>query len=144
MFQVTGNIWDFHGNKEYIGITTNGVISSLGRLIMGKGIAKEASLKYPDIPKILGKHVRENGNTVCILPSYKMFSFPTKHNWWENSLLDLIEDSCKGLVNSLEYYRVKKVYLPRPGCGNGNLDWKDVEPILSKYLDERFYIINEQ
>ena len=31
---------------------------------------------------------------------------------------------------------------PRVGCGNGALDWKDVRPILRRYLDDRFILVS--
>ena len=36
----------------------------------------------------------------------------------------------------------KRIGLPIVGCGLGRRDWeKEVKPILSKYLDNRFFII---
>jgi hypothetical protein len=34
------------------------------------------------------------------------------------------------------------IYLPRPGCGNGRLNWEDVKKILSPILkSDRFHIV---
>ncbi len=32
--------------------------------------------------------------------------------------------------------------LPRVGCGNGSLDWEDVQPILERHLDDRFILVS--
>lgn len=36
-----------------------------------------------------------------------------------------------------------EVVLPRPGAGNGGLEWKDVRPILEEILDDRFTILSK-
>ncbi len=34
-----------------------------------------------------------------------------------------------------------KVYLVRPGCGNGQLKWEDVKPLIAPILDDRFIVV---
>jgi len=38
---------------------------------------------------------------------------------------------------------MKKVYLPRPGCGYGYLDWEIVKKELEPILDDRFIVITK-
>lgn len=59
------------------------------------------------------------------------------------STLELVEESLKQLVEYVDSFGNVTVLLPRPGCSNGGLDWyKDVKPLCSKYLDNRFTIIS--
>lgn len=52
----------------------------------------------------------------------------------------IIEDSCNELVWLADAKEYREVYLPRPGCGAGELKYEDVKPILEDKLDDRFYI----
>ena len=72
-----------------------------------------------------------------------MITFPVKHNWWEAADLGLIERSASELLKIIEVKKIKEaVYLPRPGCGNGRLNWEDVKKILSPILkSDRFHIV---
>lgn len=142
---VNGNLFDFWNAGEWIVITTNGNVKKNGRAVMGKGVALEASQKCPNLSKILGEYIQEGGNQVYFFPEYKIITFPTKNNWKNDSLINLIELSAHDLligVNNSHFFadKIERVYMPKPGCGNGNLDWKDVEPILDSYLDKRFII----
>lgn len=149
MKEVYGDIWDYHwesGKKIYIKgsswivITTNGSVRKDGACVMGRGVAKQAALKFPMLPFELGKCLKsEFGNTVYMFMQYKILTFPVKHNWREKADLNLIEKSCKELVK--EAPRQDNIYMVRPGCGNGGLDWKDVKPVLEKYLDDRFTVV---
>jgi hypothetical protein len=135
MIDIKADIWDFHKLVYPICITTNGCINSSGNLVMGKGIAKEAKDRFPDLPKILANMIINDGNNVHYIGKYGLFSFPTKHNWWEKSDIDLIIKSAKQLITWSDF---NYIGLPRPGCGNGGLQWSYVKPILDEILDNRY------
>lgn len=139
MKEVTGNIWEYHKKGHWIVITTNGTVRSTGEAVMGKGIALQARWKYPFLPIELGQLLSQ-GTPSRVFPfsSYKLLTFPTKYHWWEKADLHLIEESAKQLSSLVPN---EKVYLVRPGCSSGGLNWVDVKPILEKYLDDRFIVV---
>ena len=146
MKEIRGNIWDFHKKGHWIVITTNGTVKSNGEAVMGRGVALQAKQRFPKLPGQLGKFLREFVNTVHPFPQYRLITFPVKHNWNETADPALIEESCQRLLGWFSYdtgldHFVKEVYMVRPGCGNGGLDWKDVKPVLEKYLDDRFIVV---
>ncbi len=147
MKEVTGNIWDYHGQGHWIVITTNGNTKSNGESVMGRGIALQAKEKLPQLPLSIGRKVRELGNYPHYFPISRVITFPTKHNWWEKSDMKLIERSAVLLVNlcnkDLIVSIIPPIYMTRPGCSNGGLDWKDVKSILEDYLDDRFVIVEK-
>lgn len=130
-------------------VTTNGIVKNNGEAVMGKGCALQFAQTYLEIPKVLGTKLKTKGNHCHVLKILNnidtcektyICSFPTKHNWKDNSDLALIEQSCKELVNATNKMNWKKVLIPIPGVGNGKLYWVDVKQVLEKYLDDRFYI----
>jgi len=131
---------------DAICLTTNGFVKKNGCCVMGAGNAKQARDKFDGIDKSLGGLIKEKGNIVQIiwkLENTFILSFPVKHNWWEKADINLLESSAKQLVKLTDEMGWQKVILPRPGCHNGKLKWlSEVKPILRKYLDNRFYIIN--
>lgn len=141
MKEIKGNLFDY----PVIVIPTNGVIKTNDRLVMGAGVALEAKNKFKDLDLIFGIEVFCSGNVVHVI-DYNfdtiIFSFPTKHHYKDNSDLNLIEDSAKQLVDKVNKLNFKEVYLPKVGCGKGNLNWFEVEPVLDKYLDDRFIVVS--
>ncbi len=143
MRQVVGNIWSFYEQGHYIGITTNGVIKSNGDLVMGAGIALQATIRSPGLARVWAENVRRYGNHVYLSEERKLIQFPTKDNWRDNSKIELIVQSCKELMALLAIHpEIETVYLPRPGCGHGGLKWEDVRPVIAKELDNRIIIVN--
>ena len=67
--------------------------------------------------------------------------FPVKHNWREKAQFDLIHTSTHALLFYALAYPDAIWALPRPGCGNGGLDWSMVEPIVS-VLPDNVHIYN--
>ena len=143
MIEATGNLWDFYDIGETVCITTNGHVGRAGTAVMGRGTAKQAASKFPTLPLALGSLLRATGNHVYLLcPG--IFSFPVKHHWAMDADLYLIRRSCLELKTLAGLYQLSRVYLPRPGCGNGNLQWKDVKPVLEMHLygdDDRFIVV---
>lgn len=82
----TGNILDQIGKVSAICITTNGFVKNNGEAVMGMGIAKQMAEKFPELPTLLGRAIRANGNCVNYLitlqghtgHSTRIYSFPVK------------------------------------------------------------------
>lgn len=137
------DIWLAWNDGYYIVIPTNGYVKNNGECVMGKELALQAKTKFPCLSLDLGEQIQKYGNVVFGLRRYRLFTFPVKHNWWEKANLDLIKKSCKELLTIVHYNFSdipKPVYLPKVGCGNGKLEWKDVKSILEGILDDRFVV----
>ena len=117
-------------------ITTNGYVRNDGAAVMGRGTAKVAATLNPSLPRILGDLLLAYGNRPYVLPG-NFVTLPVKHNWDEKADVDLINESLKGLgyLYSLYDWTTRQMYLPRPGCGNGQLSWHQVEPLVKEWFD---------
>ena len=141
MLEAKGNMWNAEGDV-YV-ITTNGFVKKNGEAVMGRGCAREAVNYWPKFPKWLGEMLYRHGNHVyafAVEQGVTVLTFPVKHNWYEKADLELIEQSLKELVAEVNSWSYRSVIMPRPGCGNGQLDWSIVKPLCEKYLDDRFII----
>jgi len=62
--------------------------------------------------------------------------FPTKNLWRNPSDIKGIEDGLKYLKDNYKEWGIKSLALPALGCGLGWLSWKEVGPIMIKYLKD--------
>ena len=139
MLESKGNLWNFEGIHC---ITTNGFVKNDGTAVMGRGCAKEARDKYPDLPAILGTRLNNGGNHIYYFESQHLITYPVKHVWWKPADLALIRVSALGLMRLIKTYNlIEPVYLPRPGCGNGQLTWQDVKPLIETVLSNQVTVI---
>jgi hypothetical protein len=148
LLEAEGNIWGFSGDA-YV-ITTNGFVKKDGKAVMGRGIAKQAAERHTWLPKLLGESLKARGNHVDVFQSIVgsnemspmvLITFPVKTVWWEKADPALIERSAHELVDAVAATRWKRIIMPRPGCGNGQLDWNHVKPIIEPILDDRFLVV---
>lgn len=124
-------------------ITTNGTINRFGHAVMGRGCALEANKRYKRLSKFLADRIERFGNRVHLfadIDSTDLVTFPVKHNWWETADLELIERSAVQLDILVNEYNYTRIALPMPGCGNGNLSWEEVLPVIG-WLDDRFTLV---
>jgi hypothetical protein len=151
-----GDIWERFGPyKNVVMVTTNLGWNRDGKAIMGAGIALDAAKRFPDILDWYGSQCQlraknpEMADRIQFAPYDVVRSqsilgfFPTKTldrknphlSWKQDSSLDLIERTTIVLrERCLHYWRTCQVFMPWPGCGNGNLTKKQVKPILMKHL----------
>lgn len=130
MIEVTGNLWTYPADWRVI--TTNGFVKKNGECVMGRGCAKEARDKFPGFAKQLGHAIQTHGNRLWVWPEHMLITFPVKHNWFEKADPLLIIESTKLLK---DWVGSRSVLMPRPGCGNGQLRWEDVRPLLAALPD---------
>lgn len=165
MIEVEGDLWEFDANVKVI--TTNMFVKANGDAVMGRGCAKEAARMFPWLPNKLGRHIRahrmhDEEQPVAFLIStnptaedWDLWCYHVKYNWWEQASPELIRAGAEQLAEAFPperwaaipdgdrtWTRPMKIVLPRPGCGNGGLKWRDVRPLLQDVLDDRFYVID--
>lgn len=151
MIEQTADLWSFSGtDADAICITTNGTIKANGEAVMGRGCAREARDQNPAIDRILGNAIAIRGNRPHLLRRRvtttqppNLVSFPVKHHWYEKADIELIRQSAQSLALMATHHGWRKVILPRPGCGNGQLDWDDVKPVIEPLLDDRFVVVTK-
>ncbi|MCA1008313.1 macro domain-containing protein [Rhodococcus hoagii] len=109
--------------------------------VMGKGIALQFRRTYPDMFKAyaaacnagdvqLGRvHVWETG--ALDGPRF-IVNFPTKGHWRSASKLGDIASGLTDLVRVIREHGITSIAVPPLGCGNGGLDWADVEPLIQR------------
>ncbi|MGM9551755.1 MAG: macro domain-containing protein [Clostridia bacterium] len=107
--------------------------------VMGKGLALSFKQRYPEMferyKTACEKHLLTIGKLMLFYEAdHWLLLFPTKENWRNPSKLEYIE---KGLMKFVQTYAEKNITsiaFPRLGCGNGELDWNDVKPLMERYL----------
>ena len=63
-----------------------------------------------------------------------IINFPTKLHWKDPSNIEYIEEGLQTLGVAIQLEEIKSIGIPPLGCGLGGLDWKDVKPLIDKYL----------
>jgi len=111
--------------------------------VMGKGIALEFKRAWPDMFRAYRSacergdvtpgrmHVWETGSPT--VPRY-IVNFPTKRHWRARSELVDIETGLTDLARVIRELGISSIAIPPLGCGNGGLDWADVEPLILRAL----------
>lgn len=107
--------------------------------VMGKGLALSFKKRYPkmfDRYKIACEKKQLTIGKLMLFyePDHWLLLFPKKENWRNPSKLEYIE---KGLMKFEATYadkNITSIAFPRLGCGNGELDWNDVQPLMERYL----------
>lgn len=142
----------FFSNRQTLTISVN------LQGIMGKGLASRAKYQFPDVyvayqdacrsdriteikPYLykregsLDEELADFGADLTTSNAVKWFLlFATKRKWRENSRLEDIEGGLDWVQRNFKEQGIQSLAMPALGCGLGGLDWKDVGPLMCKYL----------
>jgi len=120
-------------------IITN-TVNTVG--VMGKGVALDFKTTYGDaVMKPYLAAIRDGrlkpGRCILLpLPDGRQWAaLATKEHWRFPSQLAWIQSGVAQLAELARKAGAKRVALPPPGCGNGGLDWRVVEPIVLAAFD---------
>jgi O-acetyl-ADP-ribose deacetylase (regulator of RNase III)/uncharacterized protein YwgA len=107
--------------------------------IMGKGVALEFKRRYPamyhDYVQRCDRHEVKLGEPyVYRADDHVIINFPTKQHWRSVSRLSDIVAGLEFLERHYKDWNITSLAVPPLGCGNGQLEWRVVGPVLLRHL----------
>jgi hypothetical protein len=146
MRKEIGNIFDLRKAGKWICISTNATVSRTEKAAFTSGTARQALQRVGrgGLKEELGRAILEKGNHLhefrCVP---RLLAFPTRYFKVGDGEIQVIERSARELMAWLDQHpEVREVYLPKPGCGTGYLQWVEVEERLKGILDDRVIIVD--
>jgi uncharacterized protein YwgA/O-acetyl-ADP-ribose deacetylase (regulator of RNase III) len=109
---------------------------------MGKGIALEFKKCFPEMFKDYEERCERKEVKVGQPYLYKslfgqqIVNFPTKEDWRSVSKVSDIENGLDYLLVHYKSWGITSIAIPPLGCGNGQLEWKVVGPLIYKKIKQ--------
>jgi O-acetyl-ADP-ribose deacetylase (regulator of RNase III)/uncharacterized protein YwgA len=110
--------------------------------VMGKGIALEFKKRFPEmfkdyVERCERKEIKPGAPYLykTLLPP-QIVNFPTKDHWKSVSRIADIERGLQVLLSRYKEWGVTSLAIPALGCGNGQLEWKAVGPLIYRYASQ--------
>ncbi|WP_250283531.1 MULTISPECIES: type II toxin-antitoxin system antitoxin DNA ADP-ribosyl glycohydrolase DarG [unclassified Frankia] len=129
---------------DLLGADVDALVNTVNTVgVMGKGLALQFRRAYPamfeayrraaDAGQLrLGRmHVWPTGAATG--PRY-IVNFPTKGHWRSRSEVRDIDCGLADLVRVVRELSIRSIAVPPLGCGNGGLDWHEIEPRIRSAL----------
>lgn len=109
--------------------------------VMGKGLAKEFKSREPLMFRSYKALCDEKKLRPGLLWLWRgksswVLNFPTKQHWRSPSRLEWIEAGLEKFASRYQDLQIEDISFPRLGCGNGDLNWEDVRPLMERYLSD--------
>lgn len=125
---------------------TEAVVNTVNTVgVMGKGIALAFKETYPDNFDAYEAACRAGQLQVGRMfvtenrslhgPRW-IINFPTKQHWRHPSKLVWVRDGLADLRRAIQELDIRSVALPPLGCGQGDLVWNDVRPLIEQALGD--------
>lgn len=107
--------------------------------VMGKGIALTFKQVYPEMFAQYQALCESKRFDVGNLWLYKtenkwILNFPTKRHWRNPSKLEYVDAGLQKFAATFAEHGITSIAFPELGCGNGELSWDVVRPLMVKHL----------
>ena len=108
---------------------------------LGAGIAKQFREKFPIFTQEKQRMIQEFscvsrfGLIPVVTEGYTIVNLVTKKNYWDKPTYDSLEVSLQSLQKYLvKYSQIRRILMPRIGCGLDRLSWNKVKIMLQDIL----------
>lgn len=107
--------------------------------VMGKCAALRFKQIYPDMFRAYQEACRTGAIGIgrpwlYRTPHKWILNVPTKKHWRAKSELDYIDKSLATFVRTYSDEGIRSIAFPALGCGNGELPWTAVQPLMEQHL----------
>lgn len=124
-----GDIWDGWGDDVWVVVPLNHTVRNDGRLVMGRGVARQAVDRIPECAVQFGMHTLnqvEGHPGIVVLFDLKLIGLFVKQHWRDQASHSLIVEGLKSL-RSFAIGERRKIRLPLLGAGFGELSGRSSE-----------------
>lgn len=110
--------------------------------IMGKGIALEFKNRFPEMYQDYLEQCKKGEVRLGVPYLYRsllppqIINFPTKDHWKSVSKMSDIEHGLAYLLAHYKEWGVQSLAIPPLGCGNGQLEWRAVGPLIYRFATQ--------
>jgi len=110
--------------------------------VMGKGIALEFKKRFPEMFEDYIKKCGHEEVKLGVPYLYKtlfppqIVNFPTKDHWKSVSRINDIECGLQYILSHYKEWGITSLAIPPLGCGNGQLEWRAVGPLIYRYVNQ--------
>ncbi|MBC6695248.1 macro domain-containing protein [Terrisporobacter mayombei] len=110
---------------------------------MGKGIAKTFDNKYPDMRKELKDALNMNDLKFPIsilhhesITTHDVINMITKEKYWHKPTYNDFSQALLDVVSLCKQEDIKKLGMPKIGCGLDRLQWEKVKQIIEHHFKD--------
>ena len=100
-----------------------------GDFTLGAGLAKKINDKYDMTKKLEENYIFESGKYGAYLID-NVFNLVLKDTYKDRATYNGLQSALDDLKLSLHYMNVKRIAIPRIGCGKDKLDWNIVQAMF--------------
>lgn len=108
---------------------------------LGAGIAKEFDRIF-NMREMLNLHwgpisgFDDQWQAPCCLPCLNVFNLITKEKYYHKPTLASLRVALEELRDLVVELGIKKLAMPKIGCGLDRLDWEDVSPMIQEIFED--------
>ena len=99
-------------------------------LAMTRGIAKTIKHRFRRITELRGKGTKTGDVAVLQVGPRFVYNLVTKENYWEKPTYGTLRSSLERMKEHAEQNSVRKICMPRIGCGLDRLKWTKVKQMV--------------